>query len=145
VAGAGGYDEDLTFLHRYEVARDTAGVFHVVVYDSPSAGPGTLTYFQKSGSGLAQVGPAPVTDGDGGKGLSLVIGPNNTPVMSYYATATGGIRLSAFDGTTWSHEDLDTTGISHTSRVQFDGAGHLHVAYQDVASGGVKLVDEVCQ
>ena len=144
VASASGPLEELGFSDKYQLVRDSNGTFHIVVYDSPSSGPGTLTYYQQSGSSLAGVGPTPEPVGPAGAGLSLALAPGDMPIISYYAASIGGIRLSAFDGTTWAHEDVDTTGVGHRSRVRFDASGHLHVAYQDVATGGVRVVDEVC-
>jgi hypothetical protein len=137
-------DELLNNVEDYDVARDAGGTLHLVVYDSADDGAEVLTYYRKSGTSPATQGPTPVKDGRAGAGVSLVLGPGDKPTMSYYAAAIGGIRVSALGGTAWSHEDLDTTGIGGRSRVRFDGSGQLHVAYEDVAIHGVKLIDEVC-
>jgi hypothetical protein len=139
-----GYAE-LGFDDKYQLVRDGSGMFHLVVRTSPPSGPDTLAYYTQSGTTDIATGPAPVSDGEAGEGLSLALGPSDTPVISYYASAAGGIRLSVFEGGAWTSRDLDASGIGHRSRVRFDASGKLHIAYEDVATGGVKLFDEVCE
>ncbi|MFU8806805.1 MAG: hypothetical protein ACNA8W_23565 [Bradymonadaceae bacterium] len=70
-------------------------------------------------------------NGDVGREVSMVLGPDGYPRVAYQATIGAGseLRFASFDGTDWTTEKLHDAVLAgkHTA-IAYDSAGGLHVA-----------------
>ncbi|MBN1385213.1 MAG: fibronectin type III domain-containing protein [Elusimicrobia bacterium] len=115
-----------------DMALDSAGRPHIA-YDNLSNFPFYTLLFAKWTGATWDLQTA--YDGYSGSGNSVVIDVTGKPYISYGCYIDRNIRLSKWDGTSWSDEVFDQgemtgVGFSGTS-MALDGGGNIHIAYHD--------------
>jgi hypothetical protein len=74
-----------------------------------------------------------------GADSSIALDSDKNPHISYYDDSTGDLRYAYFDGTTWSHESVETTNdVGSFSALAIDDNGRPHIAYYDATNSDLR-------
>jgi|GEM_PF-2107071 len=110
-----------------EMAADTMG--HLAFNNGNN---GDLFYASASASGGWNY-TIDTLDGSGGNALavSVVVGPNDVPVIAYSGGDNGDARLATWSGTTWQYEIVDTAVNATFTDLAISAQDTLHFVYYD--------------
>jgi hypothetical protein len=78
-------------------------------------------------------------DYNGWPGLysSIAIDPYGNPCISYYDNWDGELRYTAWNGSSWNTQVVDSPGGGFTS-LAIDSEGNPHISYYDITNGDLK-------
>ena len=73
--------------------------------------------------------------------VSLAVGADGQPALSYYNDREGDLIFASFDGSAWSLETVASEGdVGKFSSLQFDGEGRPHITFYEELSGSTGRV-----
>jgi hypothetical protein len=118
-----------------DMALDARGDVHVVyLYRDPNTHAYEMRYAVRS-SGSGQWTEQTVVAGRS-KYLNIALDSAGMPHIAYYAYGADDLRFGAFDGTSWSIEDVDTAGdVGAMASLVLDAADVPHISYIEYGSG----------